>query len=136
MTDQYNQNNINRPVSGARIVTQADIDTTIPIIAVVLNNDDDYVLCGTEVGGVAYQVNLPDVRENPGRDIVLKNVVGGVVVAIAPLPGQVPAQTIEGGGGFPTGPGDSVILRADPPDLSTDPATPATNWSQIKIGAP
>jgi len=136
MTDQYNQNNINIPVSGARIVNQDDIDTTIPLVAVVLNNDDAYVLCDTTPLGAAYQVNLPDVRENPGRQITLKMAVGGAIVAVAPLPGQVPAQTIEGGGGFVTAPGDSIVLRADPPDLSTDPATPATNWSQIKIGTP
>jgi len=135
MTEQYGQNNINRPVSGARIVDQDDIDTSLAVDAVVLNNDDDFVLCGGDPAP-AYQVNLPDVRENPGRDITLKMALGGAIVTVAPLPDQTPAQTIEGAATLVTAAGDSVILRADPPDLSTDPATQATNWSAIKVGAP
>lgn len=136
MTEQYGQNNINRPVSGSRSVDQDNIDAGLTVPAVVLNNDDDFVVLGDN-GGLLYTVNLPNVAENPGREITIKAGIGiAVGVTLATLADALPAQTIEGAASVAIVAGDSFILRADPPDLSTDPATPATNWSLIKVGAP
>lgn len=73
MTEQYLQNNINR--GGVRRVTQDDVDATLTTPAVVLNADDQQVLCADSTAA-AYQVNLPPASEMLGKTILIKNLSG------------------------------------------------------------
>ena len=139
MTAQYGKKNINESPTGARNVDQTNIDGNLTTPAVVLTNDDGFVIVGDDGASGAYRANLPDVRETSGREITLK--VGAVAVTLGTveIDGVASGQTIEGGATLVTAAGDSVILRADPPTTFADPdipAVPSNNWSTIKVGAP
>ena len=133
MTDPYQQTNINRPMSGARFVDSQDVDATLTPPAVPLNADDEFIIAG-EVEDVAYQINLPQVTEVPGKDIVIQRRL------VPPTSNVVTIGTLDGSGqtinGAPTATlaaaGDTIVLRADPPDNTVDPITQATNWTIIR----
>ena len=136
MTDPYQQTNINVPMSGARYVAQSDIDTTLAVPAVVLNADDEFIIASDDDDITDYQINLPEVTEVTGKDIVFKARTVpaiGVTVTIGTRDGS--GQTIEGVAtvvlGGPGG-GNTLVVRADPPDNTVDPITQPTNWSIIR----
>jgi hypothetical protein len=135
MTEQFQQTNINQPMSGSRYVSQADIDTTLAIPAVVLNADDEFIIASDDDDVTPYTVNLPEVSEVPGKDITIQNrlvpVPSGVVVTVAVLAGS--GQTINGDPSVDLlAAGDTIVLRADPPDNTVDPITQATNWTIVR----
>jgi hypothetical protein len=139
MTEQYTQNNINR--GGARRITQDDIDTTLAVPAVVLNADDNFVLCDDSTA-VAYQVNLPVASEMLGKTVQIKNISGVVVtVASAVDANGVDIDTIDGAAGpMATALADtfSTTLSASPTVAPVPPAeigTQANDWSVMSTPA-
>lgn len=126
MTQQYEQQNINSNPTGSRNVDQTNIDASLTVPSVVLTNDDGFVVLGDDGVIGVYRANLPDVRENPGREFTLKN-DGAVVVTIGTIEidGVASGQTIDGVATMNMSAGDTAILRAEP---AGTPAAPATNW--------
>lgn len=97
MTEQYGQPNINRSL--ARRVSRDDIDSSLTVPAVVLTADDQFVFITNGSTTGAFQVNLPDVRVVPGRQIDFKVdamlFFANTPISISVLEGS--GQTIEGG---------------------------------------
>ena len=121
-------------MSGARYVDISLIDSTLFPPAVPLNADDEFIIASDLDDVTPYQINLPDVREVPGKDIVIVSRLvppSAVVVTIGTLDGS--GQTINGA---PTAvlaaAGDTIVLRADPPNNLVDPVTQATNWTIVR----
>lgn len=128
MTDQYQPININRTL--ARQVSQANVDSTLAVPAVVLGADDGYVFVTDDpnIGG-AFQLNLPNISEIPGRQIIIKvdptMPIGSVPITVNTQAGS--GQTIEGG--TPTlipGANNIYIVQATPG---------STEWSVIQSPA-
>lgn len=134
MTEQYQQTNINQPMSGARYVDQTLVDANLAPAAVPLNADDEWVIASDDDDVTDYQINLPDVREVDGKDVIIKarlNPPIAIIVTIGTADGT--GQTINGVATVLLGPaGNTIVLRADPPDSLVDPTAPPTNWSIIR----
>lgn len=126
MTQQYEQQNINSNPTGSRNVDQVNIDAGLTVPSVVLTNDDAFVVLGDDGATGVYRANLPDVRENPGHEVTLKN-DGAVVVTIGTIEidGVASGQTIDGVATMNMSAGDTAIIRAEPAGTS---AAPSTNW--------
>ncbi len=133
MTEQYGQTNINTPMSGSRYVDQRDIDTDLTPDAVPLNLDDEFVIA-SDFDGADYRLNLPDVRGVEAKDITIQNRLVPASVA------SVTVGTLDGSGQTINGvatqllvaAGDTIVVRADPPDTTVTPTAAPTNWSIIR----
>lgn len=138
MTEQYQQTNINQPMSGARYVDQNDIETDLTPDAVPLNADDEFVIASDFDDVTAYQINLPDVREVEGKDVVIKaRLVPPIAIVVTIGTADGTGQTIDGAATVLLGAaGNCLVVRADPPDFGTTPPTAPTNWSIVRTGAP
>ena len=139
MTEQYQQTNINQPMSGARVVDQRDIVAgSGPPGQIPLNEDDEFLLASDFDDITPYDLVLPDVREVTGKDIVVKAAIFppiAIAVRVIPLVGS--GQTIDGAASSAIlAAGESLVVRADPPDTHVTPAIPSNNWSIIRTGAP
>ena len=124
-------------MSGARYVDQRDVDSSLATPAVPLNADDEFVIASDHDDVTPYLINLPDVREVEGKDIIIKaRIVPPIVVAVTI--GTVAGQTIDGvAGPIALGAaGNTVVFRADPPDTTVTPTAAPTNWSVIRGPSP
>jgi len=130
MTEQYQQTNINQPMSGARYVDLRDI--VLPGGTVPLNADDEWIIASDFDDVSPFTLTLPPVAEVEGKDLVIQNRL---------VPPSAVAVTVEGLGaetinGAPSvdllAAGDTLVLRADPPDNTVDPVAQPTNWSIIR----
>ena len=130
MTEQYQQTNINQPMSGARYVDLRDVNAVAG--GVPLNADDEWIIASDFDDVTAFTLILPDVAEVEGKDIIIQNRLvppSAVAVTVAGLG----AQTINGAAtAVLAAAGDTIVLRADPPDNTVDPVTQPTNWSIIR----
>ena len=136
MTEQFQQTNINQPMSGARYVDQRDIDTSLTPDAIPLDADDEFIIVSDFDDQTPIVVNLPEVSEVTGKDIVIKTRVTpptAILITVAGRDGT--GQTIDGAlsVAFPgLLPGETLVVRADPPDNTVDPVAQPTNWSIIR----
>ena len=121
---------------GARYVDQRDIVATLTPPAIPLNADDEFIIVSDFDDVTPIQVNLPEVSEVTGKDIVIKTRVTpptAILITVGTRDGS--GQTIDG---VPTAvfpgllPGETLVVRADPPDNTVDPITQPTNWSIIR----
>jgi hypothetical protein len=134
MTNPYQQTNINRPMPGARYVDIRNIDATLTPPAVPLNADDEFIIASDFDDVTPFQINLPEVSEVTGKDVVIQNRLvpsSAVAVTIAGRDGT--GQTINGAASVVLLlAGDTIVVRADPPDNTVDPIAQPTNWTIIR----
>ncbi len=117
-------------MSGARYVDIRDI--VLPGGTVPLNADDEWIIASDFDDATDFTLTLPDAAEVEGKDIVFQNRLvppSAVEVTVEGLG----AQTINGGASVTLlAAGDTLVLRADPPDNTVDPVAQPTNWSIIR----